>query len=98
VFGDLCARLGLLKGDEPTGEFDLMLKVRIFNRLGEVHCPLAVAASIRPGTVSVPKGIWRRSTRNNATGTVLVPDTPTDRGEGACVNDARVHVASLAVA
>ena len=36
------------------------------------------------------------STRNNATGTALVPDTLTDIGEGACFNDARVQVASLA--
>jgi len=70
--------------------------VRIFNELGEVHCPLTVAPSIRSGTVSLPKGIWRRSTRNNMTGTALVPDTLTDIGEGACFNDARVQVASLA--
>jgi anaerobic selenocysteine-containing dehydrogenase len=70
--------------------------VRIFNDLGEVHCPLMVEPSIRPGTVSLPKGIWRRSTRNNATGTALVPDTLTDIGAGACFNDARVQVASLA--
>jgi anaerobic selenocysteine-containing dehydrogenase len=70
--------------------------VRIFNDIGEVHCPLTVEASIRPGTVSLPKGIWRRSTRNNATGTALVPDTLTDIGAGACFNDARVQVASLA--
>jgi anaerobic selenocysteine-containing dehydrogenase len=70
--------------------------VRIFNDLGEVHCTLTVAPSIRPGTVSLPKGIWRRSTRNNLTGTALVPDTLTDLGAGACFNDARVQVASLA--
>jgi anaerobic selenocysteine-containing dehydrogenase len=72
--------------------------VRIFNELGEVHCALKVAAAIRPGTVSLPKGIWRRSTRNNTTGTALVPDTLTDLGAGACFNDARVQVASLATA
>jgi anaerobic selenocysteine-containing dehydrogenase len=70
--------------------------VRIFNELGDVHCQLTVAPVIRPGTVSLPKGIWRRSTRNNATGTALVPDTLTDLGAGACFNDARVQVASLA--
>jgi anaerobic selenocysteine-containing dehydrogenase len=70
--------------------------VRVFNELGEVHCPLTVAPAIRPGTVSLPKGIWRRSTRNNLTGTALVPDTLTDLGGGACFNDARVQVASLA--
>ena len=70
--------------------------VRVFNELGEVHCPLTVAPNIRPGVVSLPKGIWRRSTRNNTTGTALVPDTLTDIGGGACFNDARVQVASLA--
>jgi anaerobic selenocysteine-containing dehydrogenase len=83
--GDAAAR-GLTESD----------MVRIYNDLGEVHCPLAVAPSIRPGTVSLPKGIWRRSTRNSATGTALVPDSLTDIGGGACFNDARVQVASLA--
>ena len=53
---------------------------------------------MRPGTVSLPKGLWRRSTRNGFTGTALVPDTLTDLGGGACFNDARVQVASLAIA
>jgi anaerobic selenocysteine-containing dehydrogenase len=72
--------------------------VRIFNQLGEVHCPLQVLPTIRRGTVSLPKGLWRRSTRNGVTGTALVPDTLTDLGSGACFNDARVQVASLPVA
>jgi anaerobic selenocysteine-containing dehydrogenase len=71
--------------------------VRVFNDLGEVHCTLAIARVVRPGTVSLPKGLWRRSTRNGFTGTVLVPDALTDLGGGACFNDARVQVASLAV-
>jgi anaerobic selenocysteine-containing dehydrogenase len=83
---DDAAARGLADGDQ----------VRIFNELGEVHCTLNVVPSIRRGTVSLPKGIWRRSTRNNATGTALVPDTLTDLGGGACFNDARVQVASLA--
>ncbi len=69
--------------------------VRIFNDLGEVHCTLKVAATIRPGTISLPKGLWRRSMRNGLTSTALVPDALTDLGEGACFNDARVQVASL---
>jgi anaerobic selenocysteine-containing dehydrogenase len=72
--------------------------VRVFNELGEVHCPLQVTPAIRPGTVSLPKGLWRRSTKNGFTGTALVPDTLTDLGGGACFNDARVQVASLAQA
>jgi len=70
--------------------------VRIFNELGEVHCELRVLPTIRPGIVSLPKGLWRRSTRNGVTGTALVPDTLTDIAGGACFNDARVQVASLA--
>ncbi len=72
--------------------------VRMFNDLGEVQCALTIATSIRRGTVSLPKGLWRRSVRNNTTGTALVPDTLTDLGGGACFNDARVQVASLATA
>ena len=72
--------------------------VRVFNDLGEVHCPLAVSPSVPPGTVSLPKGLWRRSTQNGSTGTALVPDTLTDIGGGACFNDARVQVASIATA
>ena len=70
--------------------------VKIFNDLGEVHCDLHVLPTIRPGTVSLPKGLWRRSTRNGVTGTALVPDTLTDLAGGACFNDARVQVMSLA--
>jgi anaerobic selenocysteine-containing dehydrogenase len=72
--------------------------VRVFNDLGEVHCPLRVLPAIRPGTVSLPKGLWRRSTLNGSTGTALVPDTLTDIGGGACFNDARVQVTSRATA
>jgi anaerobic selenocysteine-containing dehydrogenase len=73
-------------------------QVRIFNELGEVQCELSVTPSIRPGTVSLPKGLWRRSTRNGFTATALAPDSLTDLGGGACFNDARVQVASLASA
>jgi len=72
--------------------------VRVFNDLGEVHCSLTVSASMRAGVVSLPKGVWRRGTRNGWTATTLAPDTLTDIGGGACFNDARVEVASLAVA
>jgi anaerobic selenocysteine-containing dehydrogenase len=69
--------------------------VRVFNALGEVHCPLGLNADVRPGTVSLPKGLWRKSTYNGSTPNALVPDTLTDLGGGACFNDARVQVALL---
>jgi len=69
--------------------------VRVFNDLGEVQVPLGLNRDIRPGTVSLPKGLWRKSTYNGSTSNALVPDTLTDLGGGACFNDARVQVALL---
>jgi anaerobic selenocysteine-containing dehydrogenase len=69
--------------------------VRIFNDLGEVQCPVALTPDVRPGTVSLAKGLWRKSTYNGSTSNALVPDTLTDLGAGACFNDARVQVALL---
>jgi anaerobic selenocysteine-containing dehydrogenase len=69
--------------------------VRVFNELGEVQCALKVESTIREGTVSLPKGLWRKSTWNQMTANTLVPDTLTDLGGGACFNDARVEVARL---
>lgn len=69
--------------------------VRVFNELGEVQCAVALNPDIRPGTVSLAKGLWRKSTYNGSTSNALVPDTLTDLGAGACFNDARVDVALL---
>jgi anaerobic selenocysteine-containing dehydrogenase len=69
--------------------------VKVFNELGEVQCALKIEATIREGTVSLPKGLWRKSTWNQMTANVLVPDSLTDLGAGACFNDARVQVARL---
>jgi len=69
--------------------------VRVFNELGEVQCPAGLTSDIRPGTVSLAKGLWRKSTYNGSTSNALVPDTLTDLGGGACFNDARVQVALL---
>jgi hypothetical protein len=42
--------------------------------------------------VQLHKGLWSHHTRNGATANALAPDTLTDRGDGACYNDARVEV------
>jgi anaerobic selenocysteine-containing dehydrogenase len=72
--------------------------VRVFNELGAVHCTLRVLPTIKPGTVCLAKGLWRRTTRNGVTGTALVSDGLSDIAGGACFNDARVQVSSLASA
>jgi anaerobic selenocysteine-containing dehydrogenase len=69
--------------------------VRVFNDLGEVQVPVALNPDIKPGTVSLPKGLWRRSTYNGSTSNALCPDSLADLGGGACFNDARVQVALL---
>jgi anaerobic selenocysteine-containing dehydrogenase len=69
--------------------------VRVFNALGEFHCPLHLSEDVPEGTVAYPKGVWRRNTFNNSTSNAVVPDTLTDLGGGACFNDARVQVALL---
>ena len=73
----------------PVALFRVLRRQMPFGRL-------TVPGRIDGATVSLPKGLWRRNTRNNMTGTALVPDTLTDIGAGACFNDARVQVASLA--
>ena len=72
--------------------------VRVFNALGDVRCNAGIGTWIRRGTVSLPKGLWRKHTANGYTGTSLVPDTLTDVAGGACFNDARVQVERWQVA
>jgi anaerobic selenocysteine-containing dehydrogenase len=60
-----------------------------------VHNTVQVGAWVRPGTVVLPKGLWRKNTKNGNTATTLAPDTLTDLGGGACFNDARVQVAKI---
>jgi anaerobic selenocysteine-containing dehydrogenase len=67
-------------------------EVRLFNEQGEVRLMARVTHLVRPGTVSMPKGVWRRHTSNGWTSNVLVPDTLADLGGGACFNDTRIDV------
>jgi anaerobic selenocysteine-containing dehydrogenase len=70
-------------------------EVRIFNDLGEVRLKVRLTHLVRPGTVSMPKGVWRRHTPNGWTSNTLVPDSLADLGGGACFNDARVDMAKV---
>jgi anaerobic selenocysteine-containing dehydrogenase len=69
--------------------------IRVFNALGEVRLTANVTPLVGRGTVSMPKGVWRRHTANGYTATALVPDALSDLGGGACFNDARVQVELL---
>lgn len=68
--------------------------VRVHNNYGEVHCKLKIQDKVSAGVVVIPKGAWRRSSRNGKTATALAPDTLGTAG-GACFNDARVEVSAL---
>ncbi len=68
--------------------------VRVWNDLGEVHLPLRVTDTVRPGVVSSLKGAWLRTSDNGQTVTALVPGHHADIAEGACFNDTRVEVAA----
>ncbi len=68
---------------------------RIYNDLGEVHCKVRIEGRLKPGVVSLPKGMWRKATLNGSLVNALVPDTVTPISGGACFNDARVQVSRL---
>ncbi|MGE5816113.1 MAG: molybdopterin-containing oxidoreductase family protein [Acidobacteriota bacterium] len=85
IHPDDAAERGIADGDS----------VRVFNERGSVECPAMLSSELPRGTVSLPKGLWRRHTLNGLTANALAPDTLTDLGGGACFNDARVQVALI---
>ena len=72
--------------------------VRIFNDLGEILCPMQLNPDLKPGSLSLPKGLWQKHTMNGSTANALVADTSTDIGGGACFNDVRVEMTRVATA
>jgi anaerobic selenocysteine-containing dehydrogenase len=66
--------------------------VRVWNDLGRVVCRVRVTPDVRPGVVSLPKGLWSHNTLSGTTANALCPDSLTDLAGGACFNDARVQV------
>ena len=101
ILGELRPRLATLQlhpGDAARRDLSTGDMARVFNASGEVHCPVTVNPHIKRGVVSLPKGLWHKSTMNGSTANALVPDTLTDLGGGACFNDARVEVARVVTA
>lgn len=71
-------------------------QIRVWNALGEMRIRARLSPLVKSGIVTMPKGVWRRSTKNGYTSNAMVPDTLTDLGGGACFNDARVQVEKAA--
>ena len=66
--------------------------VRVHNELGEIELVARLDGVVRPGVVSVPKGLWRRHLAGGKTSNVLIPRVVNDLAAGACFNDAQVDV------
>jgi anaerobic selenocysteine-containing dehydrogenase len=69
--------------------------VRVYNAQGEIVLTMRVDPDLRPGVVTVPKGLWCNALPCGRTANVLVPDTLSDLAGGATFNDARVEVSPL---
>ena len=69
--------------------------VRVYNDLGEVHCKVRIDERMKPGVVSLPKGMWRKASLNGSQVNALVPDSLTPVSGGACFNDTRVQVTKI---
>lgn len=82
VHPDDAATRGIVSGDP----------IRLYNELGSVECDAVVSELMRPGVVSMDKGLWERHTHNGSTAGALCPTTLTDLGRGATFNDARVQL------
>ncbi len=92
------ARLQIHPRDAAARDLSTGDVARVFNDEGEIHCAVAVNPDVKPGVVSLPKGLWRRSTMNGCTANALVSDALTDLGDGACFNDARVEITRVVTA
>ncbi len=66
--------------------------VRVFNAAGSVQTTVTIDDDVRPGVVSMTKGVWLNAMLDGVGVNALVPDTLSDLGDGACFNDARVEV------
>ena len=101
TLGELRPRLASLQVHPIDSEaWDLSTGdvARVFNALGEIHCPVTLNPDMNPGTVWLPKGLWRKSTLNGSTANALVAEMLTDLGGGACCKDARVEVTRVVTA
>jgi len=89
------AQLELSPGDAAARGIRTGDRIRIWNNHGEVECLARVAPEVRDGVCVLPKGLWRRHTRNGYTANALIPPRFADLAGQAAYNDARVQVAKL---
>jgi anaerobic selenocysteine-containing dehydrogenase len=96
TFGQLRTAPGVLElspGDAAARGIESGASVRVWNALGEVRCTAKVSPDVREGVCVMPKGLWRKHTRNGYTSNALIPQGTADLGGQGAFNDARVQVA-----
>ena len=67
--------------------------IRIWNDQGEVRAFARITTDLQPGVCLMPKGLWRKHSRNGFTSNALIPATFADLAGQAAWNDTRVQVA-----
>ena len=67
--------------------------IRVWNERGEVRCVARVTTDMREGVCLMPKGLWRKHSKNGYTSNALIPPAYADLGGQGAFNDARVQVA-----
>jgi anaerobic selenocysteine-containing dehydrogenase len=86
------ARVGIAPAEAGRRNLREGDEVRIRNSFGAVIATLTISRDLPEGVACMPKGLWRRSTKNGWTANALVPDHVDSTGGGACFNDARVEI------
>ena len=88
--------LVLVEHDGSAIKDATLATVTAASQLGEVHLPVRVTDAVPRGVVCSLKGAWMRTSDNAQTVSALCPGHHADISGGACYNDTRVEVASLA--
>jgi len=70
-------------------------QVRLSNALGSIVVPLEVNEDTTPGVAVMSKGVWLRNHGDGFGVNALTPATGDALGNGACFNDAFVHVSPV---
>ena len=69
--------------------------IRVWNAQGEVLCVARITSDMREGVCLMPKGLWRKHSKNGLTSNALIPASFADLAGQAAYNDARVQVARV---
>ncbi|MCZ2108185.1 MAG: hypothetical protein LC118_01210, partial [Dehalococcoidia bacterium] len=80
---------------ERVGELTDGDEVRVFNDLATLVMPSRVDPSLRPGVVSIPKGLWRRHLPGGLSANALNPADVEHTIGGAVFHDARVDISPV---